>query len=64
MTQYNVMPKSGNRKGWKVVANGRTTSRHNSKSTAKNAARSRASRGDTIVIHDRNGRIQSRRDVQ
>lgn len=64
MTQYNVLPKGNGRSGWKVEANGRTTSRHNKKAPAKKAATSRASKGDTIVIHGRNGRIMERRTVR
>jgi hypothetical protein len=38
VTQYNVLPKSGGRSGWKVEANGRRTSRHNKKQPAVDAA--------------------------
>lgn len=64
MTVYNVVPKRGNRKGWKVEADGRVTSRHNTKANALSAARDRASSGDQIIIHRSNGRIQKRRRVR
>lgn len=60
MTQYNVLPKGNGKKGWKVEANGRTTSRHRKKGAAKAAARSRASPGDVLIIHNRQGRIMDR----
>lgn len=59
-TTYTVGPKAGNRKGWKVEANGRVVSRHNKKRTAVQKARGLADRNDSITVQDRNGNFQKR----
>ena len=58
MGTYRVKP-AGNR--WLVTKSGRTVSRHNKKSRAKSSASSKASTGDSIVIHRSDGTIQNRR---
>lgn len=59
-TNYTVGPKPGNKKGWKVEANGRVVSRHNKKQTAMEKARQLADGNDSITVQDRNGKFQKR----
>lgn len=59
-TTYTVGPKPGNRKGWKVEANGRVVSRHNKKRTAVKEAKRLADRNDSITVQNRNGSFQKR----
>lgn len=59
-TTYTVGPKPGNKKGWRVLANGRTVSKHNKKHTAEKKAKKLADRNDSITVKDSNGRFQKR----
>jgi hypothetical protein len=60
MTRYTVGPKPGNRKGWKVEANGIKQTDHRKKKNALARARQFADPGDTISVQDRTGSFQRR----
>jgi hypothetical protein len=59
-TEYTVGPKSGNRSGWKVEANGIKQSDHRKKKNALAQAKSYADTGDVISVQNRNGQFQRR----
>lgn len=64
MAQYNVTPVGAGSTRWKVERDGTPISRHNTQANAIEAARRAAVSGDTLVIHQRNGRIRERRTVR
>jgi hypothetical protein len=65
MTRYSVVPAGNSRGNWKVEAGGRTVSvGHRTKSGAKREAKSRASGGDTVVLHRSDGTIQRSKQIR
>lgn len=61
MPTYTVSPMPGDSSRWKVSSNGRTVSRHNTKTNAIARARElRDDHGGTITVKGRNGQFQRR----
>lgn len=59
-TTYTVGPMPGDSKRWRVLANGRQVSRHNTKRNAREKAKKLADRNDTITVQKANGEFQAR----
>jgi hypothetical protein len=60
MATYRVLPLPdgvSQRYGWQVQKNGRRISKHTKKSAAKRTARSKKSRGDSLIVHGKNGQV-------
>jgi hypothetical protein len=53
-----VAPPEPGKKRWRVLVDGRQVSRHNSKSNAKQKAKSVADEQDTVSVMGRDGRFQ------
>lgn len=65
MATFNVTPTGpGGRNDWKVEKNGRKLSEHRTQGAAENKAKRKASAGDTINVHGRNGRVRDSRTVR
>lgn len=59
-TTYTVSPMPGDSTRWRVLANGREVSKHNSKTNAREEAKRLADRNDTITLQKSNGQFQTR----
>jgi hypothetical protein len=60
MAVYRVTPLPdgvSQRSSWQIKKSGRRISTHTKKSAAKRKARSKASRGDSVVIHRKDGTV-------
>lgn len=61
MATYRVLPLpdgTSQNYGWQVQKNGRRISKHYKKSGAKRKASNKAGRGDSVILHRKDGTVQ------